>query len=56
VDARVVGYGLLRCAGLLGRHEQLPDVALRLDDVVPDAGHLTAYRRVCGFAGDGPVR
>jgi hypothetical protein len=55
VYARVVGYGLLRRARLLGRHNQLPDVALRLEAVVPDAGHLAAYRRVCGFAEDGPV-
>jgi acyl dehydratase len=55
VYARVVGYGLLRRARLLGRHDRLPDVALRLEDVVPDAGHLAAYRRVCGFADGGPV-
>ena len=55
VYARVVAYGLLRRARLLGRHDRLPDVALRLEDVAPEAGHLAAYRRVCGFAEDGPV-
>jgi hypothetical protein len=55
VYARVVAYGLLRRVGLLGRHERLPDVALVLEDVVPDAGQLAAYRRVCGFAESGPV-
>jgi hypothetical protein len=55
VYARVVAYGLLRRARVLGRRDELPDVALRLEDVVPDAGQLAAYRRVCGFAGDGPV-
>ncbi len=55
VYARVVAYGLLRRARLLGRHDRLPDVTLRLEDVAPEAGHLAAYRRVCGFAEDGPV-
>lgn len=55
VYARVVAYGLLRRARVLGRHDELPDVVLRLEGVVPDAGHLAAYRRVCGFPEDGPV-
>ncbi|MDT7746197.1 MAG: hypothetical protein QOE59_5275 [Actinomycetota bacterium] len=55
VYVRVLAYGLLRRAGLLGRHDQLPDLQLVLEDVVPDPGQLAAYRRVCGFGGGGPV-
>jgi acyl dehydratase len=45
----------LRHAGVLGGHQQLPDVRLVLDDVVPDGEQLAAYRRICGFTEDGPV-
>lgn len=55
VYVRVVAYGLLRRLGVLGRHDQMPDLQLLLEDVVPDQGQLAAYRRVCGFPEGGPV-
>ena len=36
-----------------GKNPQLPNVGLRLNDVGLDAGHLAAYRKVCGFSDDG---
>lgn len=33
-----------------GSNPELPDIGLRLSDVVQDADHLRRYRRVCGFS------
>jgi acyl dehydratase len=42
---------LLRKVPLVGgtNHRDLPDLALALDDVTLDAGHVAGYARVCGF-------
>lgn len=36
-----------------GANPTLPNITVRLTDVVLDNKHLSAYRRVCGFAADG---
>lgn len=38
-----------------GRQPRLPETGLRLNDVGPDARHLAAYRKVCGFSADGQL-
>jgi len=44
---------VLRARVKPGKNPQLPNVGLRLNDVGLDAGHLAAYRKVCGFSDDG---
>lgn len=36
-----------------GANPVLPNITVRLTDVVLDSKHLAAYRRVCGFSSDG---
>lgn len=47
---RVIAFGLLRRARILGREKSLPELELVLPGVVADPEHEAAYRRVCGFA------
>jgi hypothetical protein len=46
---------VLRATVKPGSNPTLPDVGLRLNDVSLDEKHLTAYRKVCGFAADGKL-
>ena len=34
-----------------GKDPELPDIGVRLSDVIVDADHLARYREVCGFSG-----
>ena len=47
--ARVVGLGLLKRAGVLGRGNELPPLELTVSDITTERDHLAAYARTCGF-------
>jgi|SRR5699024_8533162 len=44
---------LIRANVKPGANPVLPNITVRLTDVVLDSKHLAAYRRVCGFSSDG---
>lgn len=49
------GKALLRAGVKPGKNPQLPAIGARLSDVMLDAKHLAAYRKVCGFSADGAL-